>query len=143
MQFLAKISNSFRGVFRTELNIKDGVFWEKVFKLPTISAVYYLHKKLHLRSSTPFWIHLWILTIFGNGFILMLDWVLDTHLTCLKKGKNCEKPVKELFLETLQLRLGNNSKEISEKNYTEKWFFWHLFSTNFVRNSEAATRGAL
>ena len=38
----------------------------------------------------------------------------------LKKDKNCEKPVKELFLETLQLRLGNNSKEISEKNYTEK-----------------------
>ena len=31
----------------------------------------------------------------------MFDWVLDMALTCLKKDKNCEKPVKELFLETL------------------------------------------
>ena len=30
-------------------------------------------------------------------------WVLDTSLTCLKKDKNCKKPLKELFLETLQL----------------------------------------
>ena len=27
----------------------------------------------------------------------MFDWVLDTPLTCLKKDKNCEKPVKDLF----------------------------------------------
>ena len=49
----------------------------------------------------------------------MFDWVLDTPLTCLKKDKNCEKPVKELFLETLQQRLRNNFQEISEKNSTE------------------------
>ena len=63
-------------------------------------------------------------TAFANGSILMFDCVLDMHLTCLKpvKRKTCnfEKPVKELFLEMLQLRLGNNLKKISEKNYTEK-----------------------
>ena len=46
---------------------------------------------------------------FAIGSILMLDWVLDTSLTCLKKYKNCEKPVKQFFLETLQQRLINNS----------------------------------
>ena len=45
------------------------------------------------------------LTIFAIGSILMFDWVLDTPLTCLKKDKNCEKPAKKLFLETLQQRL--------------------------------------
>ena len=64
----------------------------------------------------------------------MFDWVLDTSLTCLKKDKNCEKPVKELFLETLQLRLRNNLQEISEKSSTEKLFSSQLFSANFVRN---------
>ena len=48
------------------------------------------------------------LTIFAIGSILMLEWVLDTSLTCLKKDKNCEKAVKQLFLETLQQRLRNN-----------------------------------
>ena len=38
----------------------------------------------------------------------MFDWVLDMPLTCLKKDKNSEKPVKELFLEMLQLGLRNN-----------------------------------
>ena len=38
----------------------------------------------------------------------MFDWVVDMPLTCLKKDKNCKKPVKELFLEMLQLRLRNN-----------------------------------
>ena len=38
----------------------------------------------------------------------MLDWVLDTPQTYLKKDKNYEKPVKELFLETLLPRLRNN-----------------------------------
>ena len=42
-------------------------------------------------------------TIFSKGSILMFDWILDPSLTCLKKDKNCEKPVKELFLEALQL----------------------------------------
>ena len=41
------------------------------------------------------------LTIFAIGSILMLDWVLDKSLACLKKEKNCEKSEKELFLETL------------------------------------------
>ena len=46
-----------------------------------------------------------LLTIFAIGSILMFHWVLDAPLTCLKKDKNSEKPVKELFLETLELRL--------------------------------------
>ena len=45
---------------------------------------------------------------FRNRLILMFDWVLDTPLTYLKKGKNSEKLVKELFLETLQVKLRNN-----------------------------------
>ena len=49
-----------------------------------------------------------LLTIFAIGSILMFDWVLDRPLACLKKDKNSEKPVKELFLETLQVRLRNN-----------------------------------
>ena len=48
------------------------------------------------------------LTIFAIRSILMFEWVLDTPLTCLKKDKNSEKPVKELFLKTLQQRLRNN-----------------------------------
>ena len=71
----------------------------------------------------------------------MFDWVVDTLLTCSKKDKNCEKPVNESFLETLQLRLKNNFSETSEKNSTEKRFSSQLFSASFVRNSEAATRG--
>ena len=77
------------------------------------------------------------------GSILMLDWVLDASRTCLKKDKNCEKPVKELFLETLQQRLRNNFQEISEKNSTENWFSSKLLSVSFVRNPEAAIRGVL
>ena len=50
----------------------------------------------------------------------MFDWALDTPLTCLKKDKNSEKPDRELFLETLQLRLRNHSKEISNQSSTEK-----------------------
>ena len=52
--------------------------------------------------------------------ILMFDCILDTPLTCLKKDKNCRKPAKKLFLETLQQRLRNNFLEISEKKTTEK-----------------------
>ena len=37
------------------------------------------------------------LTILAIGSILMRDWVLHTSLICLKKDKNCEKLVKELF----------------------------------------------
>ena len=42
----------------------------------------------------------------------MFDWVLDTPLTCLKKDKNCEKSVTELFLETPQQRLEITSKTV-------------------------------
>ena len=76
----------------------------------------HLHIKIDSVLNTP----LELLTIFAKGSILMFDWVLDTPLTCLKKDKNCEKPVKELFLEMLQLRLRNHFQEISEENSTEK-----------------------
>ena len=71
-------------------------------------------------------------TIFANGSILMFEWVLEKDKkerkklrkkereNCSKRDKNCEKPLKELFLETLQLRLGKNFLDISEKNSTEK-----------------------
>ena len=52
------------------------------------------------------------LNIFAIGSILMFDWVLDSPLACLKKDKNCEEPVKELFLETLQQRLEITSKTV-------------------------------
>ena len=45
----------------------------------------------------------------------MFDWVLGTPLTCLKKDKNCEKSLKELFLETLQRRLEIISKRFLRK----------------------------
>ena len=60
------------------------------------------------------------LTIFTIGSILMLDCIVDTPLTRLKKDKNCRKPAKKLFLETLQQRLRNNFLEISEKKTIEK-----------------------
>ena len=62
----------------------------------------------------------------------MFEWVLEKDKkerkklrkkereNCSKRDKNCEKPLKELFLETLQLRLGKNFLDISEKNSTEK-----------------------
>ena len=59
-------------------------------------------------------------TIFAICSTFMFDWTLDTPLTCLKKDKNSEKPDRELFLETLQLRLRNHSKEISNQSSTEK-----------------------
>ena len=49
-----------------------------------------------------------LLTIIAIGTILMFDWVLDMSLTCLKKDKNFKKPIKPLFLKTLQLRIRNN-----------------------------------
>ena len=45
----------------------------------------------HFALNTP----LERLAIFAIGSILMFDWVLDTPLTCLKKDKNCKKPVRE------------------------------------------------
>ena len=70
----------------------------------------------------------------------MLDWVLDTSLTCLKKDKNCEKSVKELFLETLQLRLEVISKIFLRKTLPRNDYL-QLFSASFVRNPEAVIRG--
>ena len=66
----------------------------------------------------------------------MFDWVLDTPLTCLKKDKNCEKPVRELFLETLQQRLEIISKRFQRKTLPRNDFF-------HSRNPEAAIRSAL
>ena len=57
----------------------------------------------------------------------MFDWVLDTPLTCLKKDKNCEKPVKELFLETLQQRLGIISKKFLRKTLPRNDFLHSYF----------------
>ena len=71
--------------------------------------------------------HLEPLTIFAIGSILMFDWVLDTPLTCLKKDKNCEKPVKELFLETLQQRLGIISKKFLRKTLPRNDFLHSYF----------------
>ena len=109
-------------------------FEKKIFSRPLFQSFTIYTKSsildVRLRSETP----QELLTTFSKGSILMFDWVLDTPLTCLKKDKNCEKPVKELFLETLQLRLRNNLQEISEKSSTEKLFSSQLFSANFVRN---------
>ena len=72
----------------------------------------------------------------------MFDWVLDTPLACLKKEKNCEKPVKELFLAKLQQRLEIISKRFLRK-ILQRNDFLQLFSAGFVRNPEAAIRGVL
>ena len=119
MKFLAKIVNSSRSVFRTESRKR-------------FSAVHYLHKKLHRRCSTPFWIRLWNYELF---------WQKTSSRYA--SDKNCEKPVWELFLELLQLRLRNNFYKKCEKNSTEKWFSSQLFSASFLRNPEAAIRGVL
>ena len=57
----------------------------------------------------------------------MFDWVLDMALTCLKKDKNCEKPVKELFLETLQQRLEIISKRFLRKTLPRNDFLHSCF----------------
>ena len=66
----------------------------------------------------------------------MFDWVLDTPLTCLKKDKNCKKPVKELFLETLQQRLRNSLRNFWEKLYREMIFVTVVFS-KFCKKSRS------
>ena len=55
----------------------------------------------------------------------------------------CKIPVKVSFLETLQLRLRNDFKEISDKPSTKKWFPSQLFLASFVRRSEAGIRRVL
>ena len=70
-----------------------GVFLEKIFQPSTISVVHYLHKKNVSVLNTP----LELLPICAKGSIVIFDWVLDTPLACLKKNKNCEKPVKKVI----------------------------------------------
>ena len=70
----------------------------------------------------------------------MFDWILDMPLTYLKKDKNCKKPVKELLLEMLELRL--RSKKFLRKTQLRNDFL-QLFLASFVRNPEAAIRGVL
>ena len=77
----------------------------------------------HFALNTP----LEPLTIFAKGSILMFAWVLDTPLACLKKDKNCEKPVKELFLETLQQRLEIISKRFLRKTLPRNDFLHSCF----------------
>ena len=72
----------------------------------------------------------------------MFDWVLYTPLACLKKEKNCEKPVKELILAKLQQRLEIISKRFLRKTL-QRHDFLQLFSAGFVRNPEVAIRGVL
>ena len=64
---------------------------------------------------------------FRKRLHLMLDWALDTSLTCLKKDKNCEKPLKELFLETFQLRLEIISKKFLRKTLPRNDFLHSCF----------------
>ena len=91
--------------------------WSETSKMKLLekfSAIHYFSHSLFTRKApssifdsilnTP----LELLTIFAKGSTLKFDWVLDTPLTCSKKYKNCKKSVKELYLETLQLRLRNN-----------------------------------
>ena len=77
----------------------------------------------HLVLNTP----LELLIIFAIGSILMFDWVLDTPLACLKKDKNCEKPVNELFLEMLQQRLEIISKKFLRKILPRNYFLHSCF----------------
>ena len=63
------------------------------------------------------------LNIFAIGSILMFDWVLDTPLTRLKK----DKPVKELFLETLQQGLEIISKKFLRKTVPRNDFLHSCF----------------
>ena len=137
MQFLAKIVNSSRGVFRTSRTSKMKLFEKKIFSRPLFQlfTIYTKSSILDVLPSSEY--ASGTFNYFRKGFHL------DTSLTCLKKDKNCKKPVRELFLETLQLRLRNNFQEISEKNSIEKWFSSHLFSASFIWNPEAAIRGVL
>ena len=90
----------------------------------------HLHKKIDSALNTP----LELLTIFAKGSILMFDWVLDTPLTCLKKDKNCEKPVKELFLNAAAKSFLRN---FWEKLYWEMIFFTVIFS-KFCKKSRSS-----
>ena len=54
-----------------------------------------------------------------------------------KKDKNCKKPVKELFLETLQQRLELISEKFLRKLYQETIFFTVVFS-KFCKKSRSS-----
>ena len=70
----------------------------------------------------------------------MFDWVLDTSLTCLKKDKNCKKPI-------IFRNAAATTKEWFPRNFWEKlcWemIFFTVFSASFVRNPEASSRGVV
>ena len=119
----AKIVISSRGTFRRESNIQDEGFWEKDFQPFTI-----IQKAPSLIIDSVLITPLKLLTIFAKASTLMFDWVLEAPLTCSKKYKKYEKPVKELFLKMLQLRQRNNLQEIAEKNYWKMIFFTVIFS---------------
>ena len=72
-----------------------------------------------------------LLIIFAIGSILMFGWVLDTPLTCSKKDKNCQKPVKKLFLETLQQKLEIISKKFLRKTLLRNDFLRSCFQQVF------------
>ena len=81
-----------------------------------------------------------LLTIFAIGSILMFGWVLDTPLTCSKKEKNCQKPVKKLFLETLQQKLEIISKKFLRKTLLRNDFFTVVFSKFFKKSRSSHQR---
>ena len=87
---------------------KMKLFEKKIFSRPLFQPfnIYTKSSILDVRLSSEY--ASGTINYFRNRLILMFDWVLDTPLTYLKKGKNSEKLVKELFLETLQVKLRNN-----------------------------------
>ena len=74
---------------------KIQLFDKKNFQPSTISVVHFYTKSfildVRLRSKYAYG----AVNYFREGSILMFEWVLDTPLTCLKKDKNCKKPVNE------------------------------------------------
>ena len=110
MQFLATIVNSSRGVLRWSFLRKtfSDTHYFQPFTIYTKSSILDVPLCSEYASGT---------IISAIGSILMFDWVLD-----IPQDMNCEKPLKELFLETLQQRLRNNFWQISDENSTEKGF---------------------
>ena len=93
MTYLAKIGNSSRGVFTTESNMK---LFEKIFFSRPLFQSFTSYTKnsiLHFQLCSEY--ASGAVNYFYKGSVLMFEWVLDTSLTCLKKDKNCEKPVNE------------------------------------------------
>ena len=111
---------------------KMKLFEKNFFSCPLLQP-FTMYTKSFILDVPPYSLNIPLepLTIFAIGSILMFDWVLDTPLTCLKKDKNCKKPVKELFLETLHL------KNFWEKLYWKMIFFTVIFS-KFCKKSRSS-----